>query len=242
MNRARLETNQELKIFIKANDDVRDCLLSRRDGGRKLSEGLKELVHEKYEGRFRLAILTESAPTISEVLAQVEFAPPDQGTTRLVSERPDIILLSLEADVSWKEDGEVLDRERLLQDLVAVINLLRERVGAHLLCFNVPTFDPGDTTANYAAAFYGTPSLRAHGADLALLEASLQEGISIVDVDRLLAELGAARHLGQMFDYSPEACEAVCAEVLRILEDYGFFEDRPIVMQVGQVEGATDDR
>ncbi len=33
--------------------------------------------------------------------------------------------------------------------------------------------------------------------------------------------------------YSPEACSRISAEIVRVLEDYGFLDERTLVAQVG---------
>jgi hypothetical protein len=66
------------------------------------------------------------------------------------------------------------------------------------------------------------------------MELSVREGISVIDVERLVAEHGASRHVLQAGRYSPQVNQAICQELLRVLEDIGFFEDRPLVMQVGR--------
>ena len=76
--------------------------------------------------------------------------------------------------------------------------------------------------------------LRLHKLGLALLELSIQEGISLIDVDRQLAELGAQRHVRAAGRYSEEAYQTIGREFVRVLEDIGFFENRPLIQQLGQ--------
>ena len=57
---------------------------------------------------------------------------------------------------------------------------------------------------------------------------------SIVDVDRILAELGGTSHATGAFQYSLQACDLICAELFRIMQDIGFFEHRPLIPQMGR--------
>jgi hypothetical protein len=98
----------------------------------------------------------------------------------------------------------------------------------------VSTVDPEDTVTNYHALEDDTPALRAHKVALTLIDLSHELGISIIDADRLLAEMGGERNVEGVGRYSPEASEVLCDEVLRILADYGFFEERPLVVQAGR--------
>ena len=110
---------------------------------------------------------------------------------------------------------------------------IKEKVGAHIIVFNCFTYDPADRTRNY----FGIPdtyAMRALKFNLALIDISIEQGISIVDVDRILAELGGASHVTEAFRYSPQACDLIRDEFLRVLQDIGFFEHRPLVMQLGR--------
>jgi len=123
--------------------------------------------------------------------------------------------------------------EGFRQDFARLVAAIKERLAAHVIVFNCFTFDPDDRVRNY----FGVPDTRALRAlkfNLALIDISTEEGISIVDVDRLLAELGGASHATGAFRYSARACESIRDEFFRILQDIGFFERRPLVMQVGR--------
>jgi hypothetical protein len=109
---------------------------------------------------------------------------------------------------------------------------VKDKLGAHVLIYNVSTVEPDDHLHNYHGR-HDTWGLRAHKFNLALMELSVLDGISIIDVERLVAERGAGRHVLRAGRYSLEVSEAVRHELLRVLEDIGFFESRPLVMQVG---------
>ena len=50
------------------------------------------------------------------------------------------------------------------------------------------------------------------------------EDVSIVDADRILAELGASALVVGPTDYLVDGCVAVCAETARIIDDSGFLD------------------
>lgn len=225
-----------LSLFLKANEDVSDAILSRRDGGRKLDDGLGELITRKYDGRFSLEVTHEPTGPMGAIRRQLETASSGDGGTSLLSKEVDVVILSVQPDVvagpSDPGTGR-LDTVSIIEDLGAVVRWLKER-GATVLIFNACTVDPGDEVTSYHGRDGDTLSVRAHRMDLLSLEASVEEGISIIDVDRILAEMGAAPRLNGPLDYDAIACEGIRDEVLRVLEDYGFFEERPLLMQVGQ--------
>ncbi|MGH9167142.1 MAG: hypothetical protein ACRD02_04795, partial [Acidimicrobiia bacterium] len=153
--------------------------------------------------------------------------------TRLLEVGPDLIVFSLHAELLGAADSGT-DPEVFTENMLRVIRLLKEQLEAHIIFLNASTIEPGQEISNYRGVEQEPFSIRAHRLDLALTELSVREGISIIDADRLLAELGAAQHVMGPLDYSAVACEALCRELLRVVEDYGFFEERPLVSQVGQ--------
>lgn len=114
-----------------------------------------------------------------------------------------------------------------------LIPAIKERVGAHVIVFTVSSYDPDDAVHAYAGRAE-TPVERIHRLNLTLIQLSTHEGISLIDVDRIIAELGGAAHVPQRLVYSDEALTALRHEFQRVLADIGFFERRPLVLQVGQ--------
>jgi len=128
-----------------------------------------------------------------------------------------------------------IEVEQFKENFTTLIRTVKRRWSAHVIVYNGSTFDPEDRTCNYRD-IQETVALRIHKLNRALMEISVLEGISIVDVDRLIAELGAERHVVGALRYSAEGHRTICKEFLRILEEIGFFENRPLVMQVGHRE------
>jgi hypothetical protein len=68
-------------------------------------------------------------------------------------------------------------------------------------------------------------STRIRRFNLALVELSRETGVSIVDVDRIVACGGAEALKLDATHLTAEGCRAVAEEVLRILRDYGLMDE-----------------
>lgn len=220
MTTPKLGGQQKLRLLLVGGDDLTDLVVSTRNGGSKLSSGLQEKVAEAHAGKFDVEVTIHPGGTMKEL---ADLVPR-------MSEVPDLVLISLLPDVTGKGH---LDIDEFEADGRRVANSLKE-MGAHVLIANVSTIDPDDMVTNYFGLPDDPPSLRAHKTALAIIDLSNQIGISVVDADRLLAEMGAAQHVEKIGRYSVEASEALCGEILRIIEDYGFFENRPLMVQSGK--------
>ena len=108
---------------------------------------------------------------------------------------------------------------------------VKDEVGAHLLFYNCSPIDPSDDVFNYHRR-PETMVERIRKLNLLLLKLSVVTGISIIDVERVVATLGMAE-VPERLCYSERAAAAIGEEVLRVLDDIGFFEVRPLLLQVG---------
>ena len=223
-----------LEVFVKANADLQDAVLSKSDGAAKLDRGVRELVAGSFPGVV-LSVTSEPSSGLAELRTELE-----EGTSTLISATPDIVLLSVADDVALLPDRAVNAEEGVRAaraDLAAVIDMIKAKVGAHILVAGVSTVDPADETFDYRGLTTEPFSLRAHRLDLMLVGVSHDEGISVIDVDRVVAEVGGGIAVAGAADYTPVGCAAIAAEVVRILEDYGFFDDRQLLAQVGAKKG-----
>ncbi len=228
-----MSDRRTLKLFVKGNADIVNAVLSKNDGGVRLTSGVRELVAASFPGS---SVTVDSEPSHGFGELRRELAA---GTTKINTMQPDVVVLSLADDVAALADQPAVTEEvlaALQEDLVAAITAIKE-LGAHILVANVSTFDPGDATTNYHGLAPEPFALRAHRLDLMLVGVSHTNGISVIDVDRLLAEHGAASVVRRPAHYNAEGCSIIADEVVRILEDYGFFDDRPLVAQVGAGAG-----
>lgn len=111
--------------------------------------------------------------------------------------------------------------------LEALVEEYYKRWDAAVLVLNASTLDPNDNIYTYRGVEDTLP-LRTNQFNLALLRVSMETGISIVDVDRLVGEAGAS-HVLQSLRYSKEVYKTILQEIIRIIEDLGLVKnDLPI--------------
>jgi hypothetical protein len=273
MRQAKLGGKKNLRIFLKANDDVTGSLLAREGGS-----SFRDLVAEKYGGQFDVEMSHEPCHRSDIFLQQLHGRPApaelarvlpelqEQFHTRLKEQPFDIVVLALEPDIvnaAWRHRQEgypvcppnpwreiwkphcvewfashfepmpLIPTAQSAANWTQIVQHIKQRLDAHVLIYNCSTVDPHDHIDNYHGK-EDNKELRTHKLDLALMHLSVQEGISIIDVDRLIAEMGAQEHVRSWCDYSDEAHEAIKYEFLRVVEDIGFFENRPLLMQLGR--------
>ena len=130
---------------------------------------------------------------------------------------------------SWPQDDQAwarecfdplgqIDVDTSMDNLSRVVARIRENSDAPVLLYNVCSVMPGDTVHCYAGVGE-TYSTRARRFNLALAELSARTGISIVDVDRVLARAGADLMTIDPIHFTVAGCRAVAEEVVRILAD-----------------------
>lgn len=206
-----------LKVLLAGGPGLADAVRGAGDGGRKLGRGLAARVGDAHPGT--TVEISELPYHGAGALAAALRSGGD-----LAASPPDILLLAPDPD---HDD----DADQFELHLVDAVKSLRQQADARVIALNCCTVDPLDSMSRYDGS-PDTTALLLHRLDLKLIELSLAEGISIVDVDRIIADLGAAEHVRGVLDYSPAACEAICDELYAVIDDYGFFEHRPLVVQV----------
>lgn len=112
------------------------------------------------------------------------------------------------------------EADQSMAGLAAIIARIRETRDVPILIYNLSSYVPGDSIHTYAG-LEETSSTRIRRFNLALTDLSAETGISIVDVDRILAREGARNMKVDTTHLTPAGCEAVCREVVRILQDWG---------------------
>lgn len=128
----------------------------------------------------------------------------------------------------------LVEVEAFKENFIRLVKFAKERLDAHVLVFNCCTIDPNDNAYSYRDQHEDTLTVRVQKFNRALIEISILEGISIIDADRLISELGAGAHVPEALRYSVDGCRTLGKEFVRVVEDIGFFEKRPLVMQVGR--------
>jgi hypothetical protein len=172
----------------------------------------------------RIHRLRGSAPTVEVVKL------PDVGVDRLdpasiTGSGAHAVVLSIASEVEHSTAAQFADAAERL------ISKVRDRSGPHLAWFTASTVDPdgGDAYRTRPERF----ALRALRFDAELVRISRARGVALIDADRIVAELGGADHVVAPLRYSPAASEALAEETVRVLDDIGFFEPRPLVEQIG---------
>ena len=227
-------SRQSIKFVVKDAERLADVVLSKADGGGHLEEGLKDRLSAIEEG-------IDFEVTVEEYSGLVSLLDDLAGENpALVTSAPDIVILSLAAEMDRL--NEVGASETALAavraDLVAAIRQIKEKVGAHIMVTNVSTLDPADPVFTYHGVDEEPWTLRAHRLNLMLIGVSHDEGISIIDVDRKIAEVGGDSAVTAAARYSQPGCAGIVDEIARIVEDYGFLDDRPLMKQVGAPAGS----
>ena len=102
-----------------------------------------------------------------------------------------------------------------------IIRLVRQRTGAHVVVFNVPTIEPGNLTHNYQ--FVRNPLVRrTREFNVALTELSRKLDFPIVDIDRILRKAGVGGQ-NDFAHFSTELFPVVAGEVCAVMNDLKLF-------------------
>ena len=113
-----------------------------------------------------------------------------------------------------------LDVDSSVANLAQIVERLRSRSAAPILIFNGSSVVPGEDLHDYLG-MDEPGSVRIKRFNLGLIELSRQTGVSIIDVDRIVAQGGADRLKLDASHLTAAGCAAVAREVARVLEDYG---------------------
>jgi hypothetical protein len=115
----------------------------------------------------------------------------------------------------------LLDVAQSMDRLTKIVEKIRShREDVPILIYNVSPIIPGEVVYNYQG-LDETYSTRCKRFNLALTDLSQETGISIVDVDTIIARSGADRLKVDAMHLTPEGYRLVAEEVVRILGDLG---------------------
>lgn len=228
-----MSSRESIKFVVKDAERLADVVLSKAAGGSYLEAGLKERLSGLAEG-IDFDVKVEEYSGLRSLLEDLASDTPS-----LAASNPDVVILSLAAEMErLKEVGaSETALANVRADLVSAIRQIKEKVGAHILVANVSTLDPDNPVFTYHGVAEEPWTLRGHRLNLMLIGVSHDEGISIIDVDRKIAEVGGDSSVTAAARYSGPGCEAIVEEIVRVVEDYGFLDDRPLMEQVGAVAG-----
>lgn len=130
------------------------------------------------------------------------------------------------------EEAPLPTAEAYAESTRAAIAAIKAASNAHVLLLGVSTLGVPRVTS-YAGRD-DDHRLRAHRVNAVQLRLSMELGVSVIDVDRVVANYGGAGQVDGPFGYSPAVASAICDEIASVLADIGFFEKRPLVEQVGR--------
>ena len=114
--------------------------------------------------------------------------------------------------------------EQSMEALEGVVERLAARSDAPVLIYNLSCAAPGDFIHCHLGLEEAFSTV-ARRFNLGLIELSARTGVSIVDVDAVLARAGADRLKLDATHLAPEGCRLVAQEVARILADLGVLEE-----------------
>jgi lysophospholipase L1-like esterase len=160
-------------------------------------------------------------------------------TTSLVRHRRDGYLFYPSNSESWSPVDQnwlrdEFDREELLNvgasmdNFAGIIGRIRQRSSAPILIYNVSSVVPGDAVHCYEwlGDIFAT---RIRRFNLGLTELSRQTGISVIDIDAVIARVGADRLKLDTVHLTPEGYRLVAEEVVRVLNDLGCLASAEVV-------------
>lgn len=131
-------------------------------------------------------------------------------------------------DQAWLKsnfaNAGLLTLEESMANFEVIIAALRDRSSAPILIYNVSAVVPGEQVHDHSG-LEGLFSTRIRRFNLALAELSQRTGVSIIDVDAVVAKGGADRMKVDTVHLTAEGCRAVAEEVVRVLEDLGVVAD-----------------
>jgi hypothetical protein len=134
-----------------------------------------------------------------------------------------------DADRRWFAERyattDLLDTATSMRNFAEIVARLRARTDAPTLVYNVSSVVPGDR-AHCLLGHGETLATRIRRFNVALADLSAATGVSIVDVDAIVARGGADLLKLDAFHLTAEGCRYVAEEVVRVLDELGAFAAR----------------
>lgn len=135
-----------------------------------------------------------------------------------------------ESDKAWLRKNYIrtapLTCEEMIGNFTAIVERIRKATTAPILIFNMSPIVSGETVH----CFQGlgeTFSTRVRRFNLGLIELSDITGVSIIDVDTIIARAGAQTHKIDAVHLTPTGYRLVAEEVVRVLADLDILEAKP---------------
>jgi hypothetical protein len=115
-----------------------------------------------------------------------------------------------------------IDVDRSMANFENIIARLRERSAAHILVYNMSSVVPGESIHCHEG-LDEILSTRIRKFNVALAGLSRRTGISVIDVDAIVARAGADRVKLDPVHLTADGARLVAEEVVRVLDDLGCF-------------------
>lgn len=226
---------RHLKLVVRDTGSIKDAVLSKSSGGKLLERGLKDELADRYPD-VDVEIVSEPSSGLRALRTELE-----SGDSSLIGSSTDVVLLSVADEVERFASGQEPNAvaAAVKDDLLACIKLIKSKVEAHILVANLSSIDPQNPIYTYHGLDAEPFTLCAQRLNLVLIGASHEEGISIIDVDRKIAEAGGGATVVSGGIYNEAGSKVVLNELIRVLDDYGFLDDRPLMEQIGAKTGGT---
>jgi len=178
---------------------------------------------DKLAGNLLLVLVSSQRQRLLPAIQEGYRQLVDRRQGRVLAQLTTAVPLSA-ADQAWLREGFVGEGLLAVGDSMAnlarIVDRVRARSPAPILIYNVSAVVPGDQVHAYDG-LDETFSTRIRRFNLGLVELSQQTGISIVDVDAIVARGGADRMKIDALHLTAEGCRAVAEEVVRVLDDLG---------------------
>lgn len=194
---------------------------------------------------------TIPAPLAKRPLPLAAYSPAGQFTTRMFDGQADAIILSIQSDVMnrtvrHRTDGHLfyphdldvwpdadrrwlidhyapappLDASEAMAHLARIVDRVRTQGDPAILVYNMSPIVPWERLHCYRGVVE-TLAERIRSFNHALIDLSRASGISIVDVDAIVARGGAETLKIDAVTLTAAGCRQVAEEVVRILDDLG---------------------
>ena len=118
----------------------------------------------------------------------------------------------------------LMDLTASFANLERIVARIRARTDAPILIYNLSPIVPGQIV-HCLQGLGETFATRIRRFNLALADLSEREGVSIIDVDEILARAGADHLKVDAMHLKPEAYRLIAEEVVRVLEDIGALDE-----------------
>lgn len=149
---------------------------------------------------------------------------------RLYRHRKDGYLIHTDQHHHWSHDAHMwldenfeplglISYSESMANIREIVTKIRQISHAPILIYNVSSVMPSESIHCWEGVGE-TFSTRVKRFNMGLIDISRDLGISIVDVDRIVALLGASLSKIDHIHLGPNACEAVAKEVVRIMNDF----------------------